>query len=196
VPRRLRGRIRLIPGGVTEQSFMLNPRGRHLWRPAAVASRIEVEVDEPRLRWSGHAYFDMNRGDEPISDGFRHWHWGRAATASGAAIQYFGELRDGSRFGLGLSVSEAGEIIHWPLPAERGLPSSAWRIGRAVCSESPPRLVSTLVDAPFYARSLVEISQAGELVSAMHESLDLDRLRNPVVQAMLPFKMPRRARWP
>jgi carotenoid 1,2-hydratase len=32
----------------------------------------------------------------------------------------------------------------------------------------------------------------GELREGVHESLDLDRFRSPVVQAMLPFRMPRR----
>jgi carotenoid 1,2-hydratase len=32
----------------------------------------------------------------------------------------------------------------------------------------------------------------GERTSAMHESLDMDRFTAPLVQAMLPFRMPRR----
>jgi carotenoid 1,2-hydratase len=32
----------------------------------------------------------------------------------------------------------------------------------------------------------------GEAATAVHESLDLDRFASPWVQAMLPFRMPRR----
>jgi len=49
----------------------------------------------------------------------------------------------------------------------------------------------TLTDAPFYARSLLDAQWLGERVDVMHESLSLDRLRSPVVRAMLPFRMPR-----
>ena len=52
-------------------------------------------------------------------------------------------------------------------------------------------MVRTLEDAPFYARSLVAAKLLGESVILMHESLSLDRFRMPVVQAMLPFRMPR-----
>ncbi len=196
LPRQLRGRVRIALGGRTGRRFMLNRQGRHCWSPLAVASRIEVEIDEPRLNWRGHAYVDANRGDAPIADGFRRWHWARAATADGAAILYGGEHRGGGRFGLGLSVSAGGDVAPWPLPPEARLPTSHWGIARAVPSETPPRLLRTLLDAPFYARSLVEIGHDGARVEAMHESLDLDRLRNPLVLAMLPFKMPRRGRWP
>ena len=52
-------------------------------------------------------------------------------------------------------------------------------------------LVRTLEDTPFYARSLVATTLMGERVVAMHESLSLDRVANPIVRLMLPFRMPR-----
>jgi carotenoid 1,2-hydratase len=52
-------------------------------------------------------------------------------------------------------------------------------------------VISTLEDAPFYARSLIGHRVDGEDAISMHESLDLDRFANPVVKAMLPFRMPR-----
>ena len=52
-------------------------------------------------------------------------------------------------------------------------------------------MVRTLEDAPFYARSVVSAKLLGEHVTLMHESLSLDRFRMPMVQAMLPFRMPR-----
>jgi carotenoid 1,2-hydratase len=53
-------------------------------------------------------------------------------------------------------------------------------------------VAQTLEDTPFYARSLVTTHLAGQPVQAVHESLALDRFANPIVQAMLPFRMPRR----
>ncbi len=46
-------------------------------------------------------------------------------------------------------------------------------------------------DAPFYSRSLLAARICGEAVEPVHEALDLDRFRNPLVRAMLPFRMPR-----
>ena len=51
--------------------------------------------------------------------------------------------------------------------------------------------VRTLEDAPFYARSQLAGRVFGDDVQVMHESLSLDRFQMPIVQAMLPFRMPR-----
>jgi carotenoid 1,2-hydratase len=53
------------------------------------------------------------------------------------------------------------------------------------------RVVETLEDTPFYARSLVETRLAGETATCVHESLSLDRFDSRIVQLMLPFRMPR-----
>jgi carotenoid 1,2-hydratase len=52
-------------------------------------------------------------------------------------------------------------------------------------------VAETLVDAPFYARSVLNTRIAGQPVTAMHESLSLDRFSAGWVQALLPFRMPR-----
>ncbi|WP_342394871.1 hypothetical protein [uncultured Rhodoblastus sp.] len=52
-------------------------------------------------------------------------------------------------------------------------------------------MLATLGDAPFYARSSIAHCVDGEDAISTHESLDLDRFVNPVVKAMLPFRMPR-----
>jgi carotenoid 1,2-hydratase len=59
-------------------------------------------------------------------------------------------------------------------------------------ADTPPTLLRTLEDAPFYTRSAFKGPVAGETAEIVHESLSLDRLRAPVVRAMLPFRMPRR----
>jgi carotenoid 1,2-hydratase len=55
-------------------------------------------------------------------------------------------------------------------------------------------VIQTLEDTPFYARSMLSTRLFGEAVTAVHESLDLDRFRTAWVRALLPFRMPRMAR--
>ncbi len=195
VPRRVRGTVRVTPQAITDHVVTLNPDGAHRWWPVAPLSRVEVDLSEPDLSWNGPGYLDMNQGDAPLADGFRSWHWSRAATVNGAAVLYGGTRRDGSVFDLGWRFDEGGRatpIAPGPIAA---LPGSGWRIARETRSDRGQLavLVETLEDTPFYARSLVKTSLAGESVTAMHESLSLDRFANPVVQAMLPFRMPRRS---
>jgi carotenoid 1,2-hydratase len=77
------------------------------------------------------------------------------------------------------------------VPLER----SGWNIGRESRSElaSAGRVIETLVDAPFYVRSLLSTQLGGTQVTSIHESLDLQRFQRRWVQALLPFRMPR---WP
>jgi len=56
----------------------------------------------------------------------------------------------------------------------------------------PPRLLQSLEDTPFYERSLLAAGLLGESVTAVHETLHVPRLVSVPVQAMLPFRMPRR----
>jgi carotenoid 1,2-hydratase len=59
-------------------------------------------------------------------------------------------------------------------------------------ADEPFRIVSLLEDSPFYSRTLLRVQTDQGEADAFHESLSLSRFRNPVVQAMLPFRMPRR----
>jgi carotenoid 1,2-hydratase len=72
-------------------------------------------------------------------------------------------------------------------------PSPLWRIDRR--ARAAARVQRTLEDTPFYARSLIELAPlggTGAATPAVHETLDVRRLASPIVQAMLPFRMPRR----
>jgi carotenoid 1,2-hydratase len=51
--------------------------------------------------------------------------------------------------------------------------------------------VKALEDAPFYTRSLIDASIGERRGLMVHESINLRRFVSPVVQAMLPFRMPR-----
>jgi carotenoid 1,2-hydratase len=194
IPRRVRGTVRVEPRAITDHVVTLNAEGAHRWWPIAPAAKVEVELSEPALRWSGPGYFDMNQGDAPLAEGFRDWHWSRAPMHEGAAVLYGGTRRDGSLFDFGWRFDRDGRPEPIEPPPAAKLPMSGWRISRETRSDAghPATLVETMEDTPFYARSLVRTSLGGENVTAMHESLSLDRFANPVVQAMLPFKMPRR----
>lgn len=198
LPRRVRGRVRVIPHALVDHVATLDPARRHRWRPIAPSARVEVDFDAPALRWQGEGYFDSNEGDEPLEANLRRWHWSRGPLPGGSAVLYDVEARDGARQALALRFDRGGGVAAFEPPAPATLPRSAvWRIARASRSDDgAPRVLRTLEDTPFYARSVVAQRLLGADVEAVHESLDLDRFRRPIVQAMLPFRMPRRAGWP
>ena len=79
-------------------------------------------------------------------------------------------------------------------PPVAALPRAGWGVARTTRADAGgASLVRTLVDAPFYARSLVASCTLRERVTAVHESLSLDRFNAPWVRALLPFRMPRHA---
>jgi len=194
IPRRLRGTIRVVPTAITQQVFTLNESGNHRWWPMAPCARVQVALDAPHLRWQGDGYFDMNRGDAPLESGFVDWQWSRGATRDGAIILYEALRRDGSRVDLAMTFDPQGRLQMFEPPALHSLKHTGWRVGREVRSEDAPRVLKTLEDAPFYARSVISAKLLDEPVTLMHESLSLDRFRRPIVQAMLPFRMPRARR--
>lgn len=191
IPRRLRGTVRVVPTAITQQAFTLNENGNHCWWPIAPCARVQVALDHPHLRWQGDGYFDMNGGDAPLEQGFVNWQWARGAMRDGTAILYEAQRRDGSRANLAMSFDPQGRMRTFEPPPEVPLKQTGWRVARSIRSEGPAVVVKTLEDAPFYARSVVSAKLLGEPVALMHESLSLDRFSAPVVQTMLPFRMPR-----
>lgn len=190
---RLSGTVRVHPGAVSSRLFTLDAAGRHRWRPVAPCATVEVDLDEPGLRWSGPAYVDLNAGDEPLEAAFHRWTWSRGMTPAGASVLYDVRRRDGTDHGLALAIDRTGAVHDVePLP-QVPLPRTAWRLDRTTRADPGhrPTVVRTLEDAPFYSRSVLASRVRGEPVMAMHESLSLDRFKAPVVQAMLPFRMPR-----
>lgn len=194
IPGRIRGTVRVVPTAITAQAFTLSETFNHQWWPIAPCARVEVALEHPRLRWQGDGYFDMNRGDAPLEQGFVDWQWARGAMRDGAAILYEAQRRDGSRIDLAMTFDPDGRRQNFAPPPLVELRRSGWRIERSVRSETPARLAKTLEDAPFYARSVVSARLLSEPITLMHESLSLDRFRMPIVQAMLPFRMPRARR--
>jgi carotenoid 1,2-hydratase len=199
VPRRVRGWIRLWPHATLhDTAYALDAHARHRWTPLAPHARVKVELEQPDLRWAGTGYFDSNAGDEPLERGFARWTWSRADLGAGeAAVLYDMDRRDGSRESLALRFDASGEVAPFDPPPPAPLATAAiWRIPRHTRSEpgAAPRVLSTFLDTPFYARSLIESRLCGATVRSVHESLDLDRFRSPVVQLLLPVRMPRARR--
>ncbi len=197
IPSRLRGKIRLTPSATTAETFVLSSHGNHRWRPIAPFSRVELEFTNPALTWSGHGYFDWNSGDSPLENAFVGWDWSRASTAQGTTILYDGVRRQEDDFLLALKIDPDGTARSIEAPPTARLASTpVWRIRRATRSDggSTAAVVKTLEDTPFYVRSIIQSQIGGDAIRAMHESLSLDRFVNPVVQRMLPFRMPRAAR--
>jgi carotenoid 1,2-hydratase len=191
IPARIRGTVRVIPTAITQRAFTLNEDGDHVWWPIAPCARVQVTLDRPHLHWQGDGYLDMNCGATPLEQGFTDWQWARGATRDGAAILYKAQRRDGSRVDLAMTFDPQGTMQAFAPPPPVTLKRTGWRVARSVPSDDAADIVRTLEDAPFYARSVVSAKLLGEPVTLMHESLSLDRFRLPVVQAMLPFRMPR-----
>ncbi len=194
MPRAVKGSIRLTDLTPGCAAIELDGKGAHFWRPVAPHARIFVDFKQPLSSWSGNAYFDCNWGREPLEQAFKRWTWARAHAGRRTHVIYDAERRDGSRFSLAKSLSEQGDRDDFEPPPEAPLPPSmVWRMPRAMrsCRNSPPSVVKTFEDTPFYARSLVQGTIGDHRLSWMHESLSLDRVANPVVRLMLPFRMPR-----
>jgi carotenoid 1,2-hydratase len=194
IPGRIRGTIRVMPSATTTQVFTLAETGQHKWRPIAPCARVQVALHSPHLRWQGDGYFDMNSGDAPIEQGFSRWQWARGSLRDGTAILYDAQRRDGSRLDLAMTFDPDGRMQPFTPPGAVALKRTGWRVDRGVRSDGGAAVVRTLEDAPFYARSVVSATLHGEPMTLMHESLSLDRFCKPLVQAMLPFRMPRARR--
>lgn len=193
IPLPLRGEVRVHPRTITRHVAPLDSHGHHLWWPLAPDARVSVRLDEPRLHWSGDGYLDSNWGSEPLEQGFSDWDWSRARRRQGgAAILYEANRRDASTLSLALQVEPDGRVQSFPPPPRAPLPTtSVWRIARATRSETPPQVLETLEDTPFYARSTIATQLLGEPLTAVHESLSLERFTQPWVRMLLPFRMPR-----
>jgi carotenoid 1,2-hydratase len=198
LPHPVRGTVRVHPSALCTFSTALDDGGLHRWGPLAAVSEVEVEFERPRMRWRGHAYFDSNEGDEPIDRPFIEWDWARAPLRDGRTAVVYDvrqkpEVGGGDRV-LALRFAPDGSVADFDPPPRRALPPTRWRMRPSMRSDADAPLVrrQVLEDTPFYARALLEAQLAGEPVLAMHETLDVRRLRMPLVQSLLPWRMPRR----
>lgn len=191
-PRRLRGQIEVQPLTLPGQDFGLDAAGLHRWQPISPRARVALDFDAPALRWEGEAYLDANHGQRPLERDFNTWQWSRSARpGQHSHVLYDVQTRDGQARALALDFCPDGRILHLPMPPACPLPPTAWGLPRSSRAEQAPELLATLESGPFYSRSLLRDGADGSL--AMHESLSLQRFSQPWVQALLPFRMPRRA---
>ena len=197
IPRRIRGTVRVYPDALVNYSAALDDQGRHRWGPIAPCARVEVDLQKPGLAWRGNAYLDSNEGDEPVTLPFKTWDWSRARMADNStAVIYDVTQTNGVRTLLAERFKPDGTSEPFTPAAQREkLPLTPWRVDRGIRSDSgnATRVLETLEDSPFYARSLLHTQLLGEQVTAVHETLQPLLLNNLAVRMMLPWRMPRRA---
>lgn len=193
LPSRLRGTVTLRPHAIAGAQFALDGGGRHYWRPVAPRARIDVTFAEPGLSWRGEAYMDSNWGDEPLERGFQGWDWSRAHAGDSTTVYYDAASSSGEETALALRFDRHAEPHAVEPPPRIALPSTFWGVRRTTRGDADdaPVLQRTLEDAPFYARSSLGGRVNGAAADIVHESLSLRRFANPLVRAMLVFRMPR-----
>ncbi|MEZ4436371.1 MAG: carotenoid 1,2-hydratase [bacterium] len=195
MPRRISGEIRLTPTVTCGAPVEIDHAGRHTWWPIAPHARVEVQLDQPRLRFCGAGYHDANRGVEGLERGFRRWSWSRVATDGGAAVLYDTVDRAGQRRAQGFWFGADGRRDFAPR-ARVDLGRAGWGVARETRVEdgADARVVETLVAAPFYARSVIETTIDGRPAVGVHEALDCDRFDAGWVRFLLPWRIRREGR--
>ena len=195
-PRPLRGRLRIEPQILFDETFELDAAGQHRWRPIAPHARIEVEWQEPALNWQGNAYLDHNDGDAPPERDFLRWQWSRAHADRHSFIFYDTHWRQGEGRSLALMLDSDGTITSLEAPPLQRLPSTLWGIARDAHCDLSHRasVLRTLEDGPFYARSWLDTTVQGRRLQTWHESVSLTRFASRWVQALLPVRLPRATR--
>ena len=190
----LRGTVTLEPEILPSFVTDFGTGGRHRWSPIAPRAHVEVRLKNPALSWDGTGYFDLNRGEEPIEDGFSYWNWSRACLPRKAAILYDVTRPASGSTSMGLEIAADGTVSPIEAPERWALASTpVWKMPRETrCDLGQTATVAkTYEDTPFYSRSMLATRLLGEQVAAMHESISLDRFRKRWVQTLLRFRMPR-----
>ena len=154
-----------------------------------------MQLDSPNLHWDGHAYLDSNEGDEPINRPFHEWDWARALLKNGStAVMYDVREKNGTEKLLALRFLKDGAVEDFSLGDRKKLPKTMWKIQRHLRSNNDAvKVLADLEDTPFYSRSILSGNWLDEEVTCMHETLNIPRFSSPIVQMMLPWRMPRLA---
>lgn len=194
LPQRIRGTIKVHTDVVGSTAAYLDANQNHRWWPINPSAKVEVALEEPRIRWRGEGYFDSNDGSVPLEDSFTSWNWSRGSRSDGGAgILYDVIERDGCSRQISLLYEPKLGTKVWEGPSVTNeLAKTRWRLRRTTRAEDgSSRVLRTLLDSPFYSRSVIRSRLFDQDITAMHESLDLTRFTNPVVQLMLPFRVGR-----
>lgn len=197
--RRLRGTIEIDTDRTpVVPELALDAGGLHRWQPIRPQTRLKVTMLDPALSWEGPAYVDTNRGSVPLERSFDTWHWSRAHADDGSTLIRYDVIerdRNVPPASRTLAIAADGTLAEGAAGERRELGRTRWfrvpRPTRLREGASVARL-RTFEDAPFYSRSHF-LERIGESThSVVHESLDMGRFTNPLVQGLLPFRTPRR----
>nr|WP_281493931.1 carotenoid 1,2-hydratase [Jannaschia sp. S6380] len=196
---RIRGTVTLTPGAVTGVELSLSRSGGHVWRPFAPVARIAVDLEAEGWQWEGHGYLDANFGDRALERDFDFWTWGRYPTPDGGALVVYDAARsDGTSLDAAFRFAADGTARAATAPPRTAMRRSGWGVRRATRADpgTVPRQVMPMLDAPFYARSVVATTIDGARLRGVHEALDLRRFASPLIKPMLALRVPRRRGWP
>ena len=191
-----RASVRVIPEALNPASFALDPaREPHLALHGPARAHRSGDGKSRACPGRGRAISTTIAGASLWKDGFPHLALvARAYEIEGAVVCYEGERGDGSVFASAIRFDREGFPEEVDLPPIASLPRSRWQIARSARSEiGRAKVRKTWEDTPFYARSELATKLYGEEVVAVQESLDMRRFASPVVQFMLPFRMPRKS---
>jgi carotenoid 1,2-hydratase len=192
IPRKVVGRITVHPEQLFNFSTPLDIMGMHRWGPIAPRARVEVSFYSPKQKWQGNAYLDSNEGDEPIAKAFKEWDWSRCnLRGSDSAVIYDVQPKSGEDRLLALRFKANGEVEPFSAPERQTMPKTFWGIERRMRAEEALGPIHQLEDTPFYQRAVVDSRILGESVQSFHETLNARRFEQKIVQAMLPWRMPR-----
>ena len=180
---RVTGRIELEANIVGAAGLMLAPG--QPWYPVMPRGRATVHLETPGVTFSGAAYHDANVGAAPLSAAFQGWQWVRSQRGEGAQVLYRGRRADGTDFDVALAWDPDGRCR----PREQDW--TPWRrTGWGLRRDVPNGVITrngatprTLLDAPFYARMLLNPEDA-----AIHETVDLRRFERAWVQHLLTYR--------
>jgi carotenoid 1,2-hydratase len=194
---RIAGTVTIHPSAVTSFELPLAEDRSHVWRPFAPTSRIDVALDRPGWSWSGHGYFDANFGTRALEDDFSYWTWARLPLNDGTACIYDADRRDGSTLAAGVTFGSDGVAKPLDLPPKARMKRSLWALRRETRADAgyAPKQVKHMLDAPFYNRAAIRTKINGIETVGVHEALDLNRFRNPLLKPMLAVRVPRRPNW-
>jgi carotenoid 1,2-hydratase len=189
--RPLRGRLVFIPQTGPKQPLWLDSARRHAWWPIAPRGSLDVQLDEPALRFRATGYHDANAGDEPLHRAVDAWTWSRFHLHDGSTVVTYvvqppgGEPSAARAFHFVPDSAHAlAALIARPLSASRwGLAREAW-----AGAEPRARLLRSLEDGPFYARHLVQAQTDAGLVCGLSETLSARRLASRAARFLVGFR--------
>lgn len=187
---RLRGRVRLDIEDGAPRPLTLDRDGQHRWWPVGARAVAQVDLERPRVRFTGSGYHDCNFGDVPLEQSFHSWNWSRADIGDDVGLIYDVVERDGTQCPRALRLHR-GELSTMRADHHSPLPRAWWGMHGTTRAHGDARRRRLLEDTPFYTRSVLETVFDGNPVLAMHESLDMTRFVRPWVQRLLPFRIRR-----